>query len=185
MAGSPAVTVGYGTCSGLNSAIQSIHLSFVFELHPLKLAICCTSTHPQSFSLAPCFWLAYGLESSGLVVQYLLPKPPSPRPCIPFLLEAHFPIRLLWVYRRVPKFLLKLAEIRPTFWNFTTRPQTMAMLTPETVGMVPYAHAFITPAATFPGEIRYLHLAQEATFSMGVFVLPPGACIPLHDHPNM
>lgn len=59
----------------------------------------------------------------------------------------------------------------------------MAMLTPEALGLVPYAHPYITPPA--PGEIRYLHIAQEAEFSVGVFVFPPGTRIPLHDHPNM
>lgn len=61
----------------------------------------------------------------------------------------------------------------------------MATLTPEAVGLVPYAHTNITPASTLPGEIRYLHIAQESGFSIGIFVMPPGACIPLHDHPNM
>lgn len=63
--------------------------------------------------------------------------------------------------------------------------QAMAMLTPEALGMVPYAHPYISPPSILSGEIRYLHIAQEATFSIGVFVLPPGACIPLHDHPDM
>lgn len=63
--------------------------------------------------------------------------------------------------------------------------QVMAMLTPEAVGLVPYAHTNITPAPTLPGEIRYLHIAQESGFSIGIFIMPPGACIPLHDHPNM
>lgn len=71
----------------------------------------------------------------------------------------------------------------PTFENWVW--QTMSMLTPAALGMVPNAHEYIIPAAALPGEIRYIHLAQEATFSMGVFVLPPGACIPLHDHPDM
>eukprot|EP00903_Cladosiphon_okamuranus_P012342 g11571.t1 len=96
---------------------------------------------------------------------------------------------------RSPAVLQLLGVVRATAAAAEERPgeeialeaveQTMAMLTPETIGMVPYAHAYITPAATLPGEIRYLHVAQEATFSVGVFVLPPGACIPLHDHPNM
>ncbi|CAM9306513.1 unnamed protein product, partial [Ectocarpus sp. 8 AP-2014] len=63
--------------------------------------------------------------------------------------------------------------------------QAMAMLTPEALGMVPYAHPYISPPSILSAEIRYLHIAQEATFSIGVFVLPPGACIPLHDHPDM
>lgn len=68
---------------------------------------------------------------------------------------------------------------------FVTWQKFMAGLTPEALGLVPHAHAYISPAATLPGDIRYLHIAQEAEFSIGVFVLPPGACIPLHDHPNM
>ncbi|CAM9628766.1 unnamed protein product [Ascophyllum nodosum] len=63
--------------------------------------------------------------------------------------------------------------------------QLVSTFTPEHLGLVPQAHAYITPATAYPTDIRYLHMAQEAGFSIGVFVLPPGACMPLHDHPNM
>jgi plant cysteine oxidase len=34
--------------------------------------------------------------------------------------------------------------------------------------------------------VRYLHVAEiEGTYSVGVFVFPPRAMIPLHDHPGM
>lgn len=34
--------------------------------------------------------------------------------------------------------------------------------------------------------VRYLHVAEmEGTYSVGVFVFPPRATIPLHDHPGM
>ena len=52
--------------------------------------------------------------------------------------------------------------------------------------------------ASVAHEIRYVHLAEEsprpadadgsggsAGFSVGLFVFPPGATIPLHDHPRM
>lgn len=62
----------------------------------------------------------------------------------------------------------------------------MSMFTPELLGLVPQAaHAYILPVTMRPLDIRYLHIAQEEGFSIGVFVLPPGACIPLHSHPNM
>ena len=35
-------------------------------------------------------------------------------------------------------------------------------------------------------NVRYLHIKEEEnTYSIGVFVFPPGAKIPLHDHPGM
>ena len=40
-------------------------------------------------------------------------------------------------------------------------------------------------AQTDASAIRYVHVHQEPSFSAGVFVLPPGATIPLHDHPEM
>uniref|UniRef100_A0A098M0P6 2-aminoethanethiol (Cysteamine) dioxygenase n=1 Tax=Hypsiglena sp. JMG-2014 TaxID=1550645 RepID=A0A098M0P6_9SAUR len=33
--------------------------------------------------------------------------------------------------------------------------------------------------------VSYMHICETARFSMGVFVLRAGACIPLHDHPGM
>lgn len=63
--------------------------------------------------------------------------------------------------------------------------QFVASLTPQSLGLAPDAHERITPPA-LPGNIRYLHIDQVAgAYSIGVFVLPPRACIPLHDHPNM
>lgn len=34
-------------------------------------------------------------------------------------------------------------------------------------------------------NITYMHIHEEPAFSMGVFILPPNATIPLHDHPGM
>lgn len=33
--------------------------------------------------------------------------------------------------------------------------------------------------------ITYIHIWEDTDLSMGVFVLPRGCCIPVHDHPNM
>ena len=35
------------------------------------------------------------------------------------------------------------------------------------------------------GEVQYQHVSHGAGYSMGVFVLPPSGCIPLHSHPDM
>lgn len=43
--------------------------------------------------------------------------------------------------------------------------------------------------APVPGAVQppasYMHICETESFSMGVFVLRAGACIPLHDHPGM
>ena len=35
------------------------------------------------------------------------------------------------------------------------------------------------------GPICYHHIYSDTSLSMSIFVLPPGGCIPLHDHPGM
>jgi hypothetical protein len=35
------------------------------------------------------------------------------------------------------------------------------------------------------GEVKYQHVSHGPGYSMGVFVLPPAGCIPLHSHPGM
>mmetsp|Transcript_40644 Transcript_40644/g.95432 ORF Transcript_40644/g.95432 Transcript_40644/m.95432 type:complete len:329 (-) Transcript_40644:309-1295(-) len=46
-------------------------------------------------------------------------------------------------------------------------------------------HDDISPSMEVPC-IRYLHgYEKENKFSMGIFVFPPGATMPLHDHPGM
>ncbi|GLE01641.1 hypothetical protein PINS_up010475 [Pythium insidiosum] len=34
-------------------------------------------------------------------------------------------------------------------------------------------------------RVRYQHISENELFSMGIFILPPGSSIPLHDHPEM
>ena len=55
----------------------------------------------------------------------------------------------------------------------------------DAVQVVPI-HELITPRERNRNHVRYLHLAErEDAYSVGVFVFPPGATIPLHDHPGM
>nr|XP_056706160.1 2-aminoethanethiol dioxygenase [Euleptes europaea] len=55
----------------------------------------------------------------------------------------------------------------------------------EDLGLVPRGPS----AAAAPGggapPVSYMHICETEGFSMGVFVLRAGACIPLHDHPGM
>lgn len=34
-------------------------------------------------------------------------------------------------------------------------------------------------------RVTYKHIYEDKTFSIGIFILPPGVAIPLHDHPGM
>lgn len=36
-----------------------------------------------------------------------------------------------------------------------------------------------------PKRVHYQHVYEDETFSIGIFILPPGVSIPLHDHPGM
>ncbi|KAG7387564.1 hypothetical protein PHYPSEUDO_013958 [Phytophthora pseudosyringae] len=36
-----------------------------------------------------------------------------------------------------------------------------------------------------PRCVHYEHVYEDETFSIGIFILPPGVSIPLHDHPSM
>ncbi|PAA53834.1 hypothetical protein BOX15_Mlig014344g2 [Macrostomum lignano] len=40
-------------------------------------------------------------------------------------------------------------------------------------------------SGTHSPPVLYLHIVENAALSMGIFVLRPGARIPLHDHPDM
>ncbi|NXP35390.1 AEDO dioxygenase, partial [Leiothrix lutea] len=41
------------------------------------------------------------------------------------------------------------------------------------------------PWAGVVPPVSYMHICETESFSMGVFLLRSGACIPLHDHPGM
>ena len=34
-------------------------------------------------------------------------------------------------------------------------------------------------------RVRYMHIFEDSVISLGIFQLPMGASIPLHDHPGM
>lgn len=57
----------------------------------------------------------------------------------------------------------------------------------DTVQVVPI-HELITPRqyGQMAGCVRYLHITErQKLYSIGIFIFPPSARIPLHDHPNM
>lgn len=47
-------------------------------------------------------------------------------------------------------------------------------------------HEQIEPPSSTPVQVRYIHLSElNNQYSMGIFIFPPNARIPLHDHPGM
>ena len=40
-------------------------------------------------------------------------------------------------------------------------------------------------SSTLGGPVCYHHVFSDSSVSIGIFVIPPGGCIPLHDHPGM
>jgi cysteamine dioxygenase len=58
-------------------------------------------------------------------------------------------------------------------------------LLPESVGLDSAAVQQPRSSSSSPPHVSYMHLFSDPTFSMGVFILPTGAKIPLHDHPEM
>jgi predicted metal-dependent enzyme (double-stranded beta helix superfamily) len=61
----------------------------------------------------------------------------------------------------------------------------VSSLTAEDVGLPPEPHLHVEPQSP-AGDIRYLHLAEEENqYLMCLFILPPQAVMPLHDHQSM
>ncbi|KAJ8491721.1 hypothetical protein OPV22_013442 [Ensete ventricosum] len=56
---------------------------------------------------------------------------------------------------------------------------------PADVGLSPNLPFFRDVGAGGPPPVTYLHLYECPKFSIGIFCLPQGAVIPLHDHPAM
>ncbi|CAM9139742.1 unnamed protein product [Discosporangium mesarthrocarpum] len=89
------------------------------------------------------------------------------------------------VQRCVARIEEKQSLFRATEEDILPIKQVIDKITPEAVGLAPDAHNHIHPPSLDPGDVRYLHIAQDRDFSIGIFVFPPGSCIPLHDHPHM
>ena len=66
-----------------------------------------------------------------------------------------------------------------------THTHTHTQIELQHLGMVSPVHPHVHPPATRTSEIHYLCVVEEEDFHVGVFVLPPKARIPLHDHPGM
>mmetsp|Transcript_8662 Transcript_8662/g.13068 ORF Transcript_8662/g.13068 Transcript_8662/m.13068 type:complete len:355 (+) Transcript_8662:71-1135(+) len=64
-----------------------------------------------------------------------------------------------------------------------------AVLDPKKGSSVPPIHDRIVPYHRFhraENTVRYLHAREVADkYTVGIFIFPPGASIPLHDHPSM
>ncbi|XP_032087408.1 2-aminoethanethiol dioxygenase [Thamnophis elegans] len=61
--------------------------------------------------------------------------------------------------------------------------ELLGQVSAEDLGLQPRGPS-LGPGASQP-PVSYMHICETARFSMGVFVLRAGACIPLHDHPGM
>ncbi|XP_058044040.1 2-aminoethanethiol dioxygenase [Ahaetulla prasina] len=61
--------------------------------------------------------------------------------------------------------------------------ELLGQVSAEDLGLQPRGPSPV-PGPSQP-PVSYMHICETARFSMGVFVLRAGACIPLHDHPGM
>ena len=62
----------------------------------------------------------------------------------------------------------------------------MDSLTADDVGLLRAGAMEPPPPGSAPGDpVSYHHVHSTDSLSIGIFVLPPGAALPLHDHPGM
>jgi cysteamine dioxygenase len=68
-----------------------------------------------------------------------------------------------------------------------TISKVLSRLTAAELGLQPMGHLQISPSTLNPStDIRYFHVAElEDQYSIGIFLMPPGTKMPLHDHPYM
>ncbi|XP_026580800.1 2-aminoethanethiol dioxygenase-like [Pseudonaja textilis] len=62
--------------------------------------------------------------------------------------------------------------------------ELLSQVSAEDLGLLQPRGPSAVPGPSQP-PVSYMHICETARFSMGVFVLRAGACIPLHDHPGM
>ncbi|XP_077206849.1 2-aminoethanethiol dioxygenase [Paroedura picta] len=67
--------------------------------------------------------------------------------------------------------------------NLQGLEQLLDKVRAEDLRLVARGPSAVAGAAQPPAS--YMHICETESFSMGVFVLRAGACIPLHDHPGM
>ncbi|KAL8186922.1 UNVERIFIED_CONTAM: hypothetical protein K2H54_022027, partial [Gekko kuhli] len=67
--------------------------------------------------------------------------------------------------------------------NLQCLQQLLDKVRAEDLRLVPRGPSAVAGAVQPPAS--YMHICETESFSMGVFVLRAGACIPLHDHPGM
>ncbi|KAA0186292.1 2-aminoethanethiol dioxygenase [Fasciolopsis buskii] len=45
--------------------------------------------------------------------------------------------------------------------------------------------SWVSDSQVYAAPVAYVHITGNEVFSMNIFILQPGSCIPLHDHPGM
>uniref|UniRef100_A0A8C5SED0 2-aminoethanethiol dioxygenase n=1 Tax=Laticauda laticaudata TaxID=8630 RepID=A0A8C5SED0_LATLA len=62
--------------------------------------------------------------------------------------------------------------------------ELLGQVSAEDLGLLQPRGPSAVPGPSQP-PVSYMHICETARFTMGVFVLRAGGCIPLHDHPGM
>ncbi|KAG5176296.1 hypothetical protein JKP88DRAFT_265458 [Tribonema minus] len=179
------VTKLHGVCKVKSAFSQHTQTSIPFYEQTRAAAL--TEVRSQGpAALAPGMGAIFSSVSSskwsdGGVVQQQ-PHPPPQTPLLALVAVVKEVVANAYVHQiegvRIP--CVRDADIAAV-------TRALEAITAEDLGLKPMGHMMVVPRTLHSStDIRYLHVTErEDQYSIGIFLLPPGAEMPLHDHPYM